>query len=370
MFKLKFKDLIKPNKKPPQSNSSQLEIESLINNLPMISYVIDKDRNFIMGNKKSYTFYSKGIDLNFENVSIDLAHLISVSEPENKQIYQTRETITVEQCLKSTDGGNHWYSWRKSPWITIDGEIKGIIVVIENIDAQKHAYKQRDNYISTLSHDLKTPTLAQIRMLEMFLNGTTGELNDKQKELLKLMLDSSNYMYSMVDILVSTYKYENNEIKLNYTSFDIKDAFENAIKALEDQIKERETNIHLESNIKNTRIYADEVQLKRGIYHILLVAISCCYKNTPINVMLYESIENGTEKVKIKIENYSPYLSNERIKNLFKRYVSHADKFNRVGAGLGLYLFKLIIDAHQGNIFLVSSPRGATVLTVTLDKNH
>ena len=79
----------------------------------------------------------------------------------------------------------------------------------------------KKNFIETLTHDLKTPILAQIRVLELILQQQFGKLNDEQTEMLQLSLDSCQYMYEMISTLISTYKFENEDFQLNYSYFNI-----------------------------------------------------------------------------------------------------------------------------------------------------
>ena len=69
--------------------------------------------------------------------------------------------------------------------------------------------------------------------------------------------------------------------------------------------------------------------------------------NTQIDVTIKQD-ENG---ISFEAKNQSAYINPETMNNLFKKYVSHAAKFNKVGVGLGLYLSKQIIDAHDGEIY-------------------
>ncbi len=72
----------------------------------------------------------------------------------------------------------------------------------------RQSLKEKATYITILSHDLKIPTIAQIRALELLLNGQFGELTKEQKEILSLILDSCKYLYKVVLTLLTTCKIE------------------------------------------------------------------------------------------------------------------------------------------------------------------
>ena len=336
-------------------NSSYSQIKSVINNLPMVAYIVDLNGNYIMGNEKSYKFYQEGVDPIDNSIKIDLNLIKDINEQENQRIIRTKTNLVVDKLLKAIDGSEHWYSIRKVPLVNHNDNVSGVIVFVQNIDELKNIQKQRDNYIATLSHDLKTPILAQIRTLELFLKGNLNNFNNEQIELLKLMLDSNNYMYSMVENLVFSYKYENGEINLLYENFNILKLVEDTIQLLNNEITSSGINIRIESNIEHPIINADKNQLKKVLENLILNGLSYNFKASTIIISLNEILQNNTPQICVKFINKSPYMNQETINNIFKKYVTHEDKFNRVGAGLGLYLFKQIIDAHKGNIFVTSS---------------
>ena len=135
----------------------------------------------------------------------------------------------------------------------------------------KKLQQQRDNYIAILNHDLKPPTIALVRSLELLLKESLGILNNEQKYLLKLMLDSSHYMYFMLNTLIAAYKYENKEIKLKYDSFNILLLLEECIAEFDRLIKYTGQKIKIQSELNDTSTYinADRFQLKRVINTLL-----------------------------------------------------------------------------------------------------
>ena len=65
--------------------------------------------------------------------------------------------------------------------------------------------KQRESFVASLSHDLKNPTIAQIRAIELILKGNFGQISSEQREIIQMVLDSCRYMKAMlVNILKHT----------------------------------------------------------------------------------------------------------------------------------------------------------------------
>ena len=81
------------------------------------------------------------------------------------------------------------------------------VFVIRNVHFQKEMDRLREDFIATLTHDLRTPSLASIQTLEYFLNGKLGELTEKQKLLLSTMKKSQEDMLGLINTLLEVYKY-------------------------------------------------------------------------------------------------------------------------------------------------------------------
>ena len=217
-------DKNKENKKLRRSlELSNKSLYELINSSPQLAYVVDKNGNFILGNNKAKDFLLHGTDVinSNEKIKLDTNFIHQNLLLENSQLIASGQELNIERQLPSINGEKYWYKFHKTPMNNNKNEIYAITTFASNIDTEKRIAEQRETYIATLNHDLKTPAIAQVRALELLLSGQLGEFNDDQKEILKLTLDSCNYMYEMVYTLLSTCKFESGEVALNYINFDI-----------------------------------------------------------------------------------------------------------------------------------------------------
>lgn len=220
--------------------------------------------------------------------------------------------------------------------------------------------KQRETFIATLSHDLKTPTIAQMRSLELLLNGSLGKLSEEQKDMINLTLESCRYMYDMVSTVLSTYKYENGEIYLDKKNFDVETLCGECCENIQNIMKEKNLALKVyNSKLRTNLIKADKIQIKRAITNILKSSLSYAYKNSEVSIFL-ENNDDGD--FIFKVQNISPYIDAELIEDLFKKYTTHASKFNRVGDGLALYLARQIVEEHGGEIIAENYENEANIL--------
>ena len=110
----------------------------------------------------------------------------------------------------------------------------------------------------------------------------------------------------------------------------------------------------------------DRIQIKRVLVNLLGNAITYAYNDTNIEI----SVLLQKDFVKVQITNYSPYINPSLLKNLFEKYVTHAAKYNKIGVGLGLYLSKQIVNAHNGQIGAISFEENKNIFEFTLPLNQ
>ncbi len=213
--------------------------------------------------------------------------------------------------------------------------------------------RQKETFVATLSHDLKTPVISQITTLEMILNENFGTLNDTQKSMIEGTLNSCKYVREMVFSLLETYKYKNGKVTLKYENFNINKLVDECINEVKSLARERniEFKIFYDTRGDNT-ISADRMQIKRVIMNLLSNALKYGYRNNFIKI----SFVNSKGFLRFYIENSGPIIPDNVLKQLFKEYSCFSNKRAKAGTGLGLYLSKRIIEAHNGSIKAESAP--------------
>jgi PAS domain S-box-containing protein len=220
----------------------------------------------------------------------------------------------------------------------------------EYINSERKLQAQRETFVASLGHDLKNPTIAQIRSLELLLKGSFGEISQEQGEIIEMVLDSCRYMNGMLSTLLATYRNQGGVVKLNFAEFSLPDLVNECVSEMIYVAKDKGVNITVVDNTSENIIQADRVQIKRVIMNLLSNGIKYAFSNTELNLQIY-GIKN---MIGFEFMNESPYIPEERRKSLFAQYVSYASAHNELGIGLGLYASKKIIDGHNGKIFVES----------------
>lgn len=344
----------------------QNRLNTVLNNLPMAAFLIDTDGRYISGNTKISELLNVKESCLIEN-NIFCKFLAHSQESISKKISivkKEKRTSTFEHLYNFYGKNPEWYRIYMAPVYDIDGNVDAITVFLQNIEAEKNISRQKEHYIATLTHDLKTPIIAQKRSLELILKESCGNINPEQKELLELTLESCNHMYNLVSAILYSYKFDNDEIQLSTTSMNISDLLSECCEESQKLAKEKNIEIIVNPFLRQTLISADRKFLKEAILYLIENSISYAYENTKINVELYE--EN--DEVIFKINTDSPYIPENMLHSMFDRYLGQTATYNKIGFCLKLYYSSQIIHAHKGTVVAYSDPSNKNTLGFSIPR--
>ena len=216
-----------------------------------------------------------------------------------------------------------------------------------------------DIFIAMFTHDLKTPINSGIFALEMLLKNSADNLNDYQKELLTDLLNSSKYMKRLTENALCKFKSDSGSFTLNKEKASIKKIVENCIEETKYILNEKNQKLNFNCSQKNIFANIDVVEITRVINNLISNASKYSGKNSSIDIVL----KNFNHKIYFEIQDYGCGIKMKELDSVFEKYVRLANSQKSVGTGLGLYITKLIIDAHNGNIDIKSKPQKGTKIS-------
>ena len=222
--------------------------------------------------------------------------------------------------------------------------------MIRDVTEQKKSDKLRDDFIATLTHDLRTPLLAAIQTLTFFLDGALGELDDKQKLLLSTMQKSNEDLLGLVNALLEVYKYDAEKLTLTRTNFHIYDLAEQVYSELKPLADSKNIDFTIECSNKSMIINADRSEIRRVICNLCGNAINY----TPEDGKVVITIKAEGKDLIFSVSDNGCGIPQEDIPNMFQRFSQGTSKKRSTGTGLGLYLSRQIIESHGGKIWLES----------------
>ncbi len=244
-----------------------------------------------------------------------------------------------------------------------DSKPEKYVGVIRNVSAQKETERLRDDFIATLTHDLRTPLLAAIQTLKFFLDGSLGTLEEKQKVLLSTMLQSNEDLLGLVNALLEVYRFDSGKLELCKTVFSPKILVEQCIEELLPLAEKKNINLELVCDFDDKlEVYADKGELKRVITNLCGNAVNYTNKDGCIKVIL--KAQSGD--LIFSVEDNGNGIPQADIPHLFMRFSQGTSRKRSTGTGLGLYLSRQIIEAHGGKIWVESKLNKGSEFTFLL----
>lgn len=228
------------------------------------------------------------------------------------------------------------------------------------LEAGEKLSRLREDFASTLTHDLKTPLLGAIETLRAFEQEHFGAILPAQRKVLATIVRSHQTSLQLVETLLDVYRNDTEGLQLQLAAVDLVTIAEEVAATLFDLAKSR--RVHLSFNYGDSEfrkflwVNGDGFQLKRVFANLLTNAINHTPRGGKVEIVL----EPGASYQVAKIIDTGAGITADQLPHLFERFYQGESDRAAKGSGLGLYLTRQIIAAHGGTIWAESrSPNGA-----------
>lgn len=351
-----------------QKNFYKKQLNTILENIPIAAFLINTNGKYICGNSEINKLLNKQEE-NLYGCNVLCKFFGCSQEMFGKMfdfIRNNRQNFYFDHLYKFAQQKKQWYRIYFTPLYNEKEEIENIAVFLKNIGTEMELIRQEQHFIATLSHDLKTPVIAQIRSIELILNELFGKVSPAQKEMLELTLESCNHLNKLISAIQYSYKFDNNEITLAPTDVNIINILTECCAEVSNLAKERQIEIIIKPDLKKNQIKADKKFLKDAILHLIENSISYAYEQTTINVELCDK----DEELVLKIHTESPYIPEHLLYQMFDRYLGQTKVYNKIGFCLKLYYTSQIIQAHKGKILAYSDPSNKNTFGFTIPRRR
>ncbi len=243
--------------------------------------------------------------------------------------------------------------------------VRSLLRLKHSISERDRIDRQRQDFVSRLTHDLRTPLVAADRMLGLLQDGVLGEISPEISEALTIMGRSNRNLLEMVNKLLDVYRYESGSKTINLQPLNLKELLEQVVQELKPIAisKNLELTADLEDINKNiNEVKGDRLELLRVFNNLIGNALKFTESGSVhVSLKLDNADQNKPEAI-IAIADTGSGIPLEEQPFLFQRFSQGSHQ--KQGSGLGLYLSHYIISAHNGKI-LIASPnldasRGST----------
>ncbi len=250
----------------------------------------------------------------------------------------------------------------------LEEELRESYVKLENAFAElKENDEIKSEFISTASHELRTPITVINSYVEMFEGGMLGELTGIQREKVAIISSQIEHMIRLVEDMLDVSRLESKALKINKYLIRVDDI---ARKALDDLsrlagLKEQSVSLTIEGELPE--VEGDDRRIKQVFSNLLTNAIKYTPKKGKIDVI----ITDETEDIRVSIIDNGIGVAKKDQQRIFEKfYTGSGSSLTRESGrmGLGLAIAKGIIEAHEGRIWVESEVGRGSTFIFTLPK--
>ena len=218
---------------------------------------------------------------------------------------------------------------------------------VNAINEERAIEQSKDELISNVSHDIRTPLTSIIGYLGLLKSGVDDP--EEQQRYLNIAYSKAEQMKSLAHDLLEYTTLKSTNTSLNLTSLHIFSMLEQVAAGFEFEADEKGVVFNIETRPKDLTIQADPEKLVRVYNNLITNALKYGTGATQIN--LIANLVNNNE-VELRVENNGERIPKDSLKKIFERFYRMEGSRNTQtgGTGLGLAITKSIVDLHHGNI--------------------
>lgn len=251
--------------------------------------------------------------------------------------------------------------------VTVDellARVRSLLRLKHSIDERDEIARQRQDFVSRLTHDLRTPLVAADRMLLLFQEGALGNLSDQMQEVIEIMARSNSNLLAMVNTLLEVYRFEAGRKTLAFQPVNVSQLLEEVSEELSSLAAQKELAVNLDLGEESgiSKVMGDRLELHRLFTNLIGNAIK--FTDSGSVTIRITPATASDEYITVEVADTGPGIPLEEQATLFERFRQGSHKSS--GSGLGLYLSRRIVEAHQGTILMNSEVGKGSVFTVRL----
>jgi signal transduction histidine kinase len=224
----------------------------------------------------------------------------------------------------------------------------GVALILRDISREKHLARLRSDFISNVTHELKTP-LTSIRMYAESLLIGRVKTPDGQKEYLEVVVNESERLKRMINNILEFSKMEKGKPEYHFVNSNLASIINEAIHEMNYWFEKEQFEVVTELD-ENIYADVDSEKMKQAISNLLSNAIKYSTDTKKVFIRSFRK----SDQVCVEVEDRGIGIPEDKLSRIFEQFYRVEQKENISGTGLGLTVVKEIIEAHKGTISVTS----------------
>lgn len=246
-----------------------------------------------------------------------------------------------------------------------DQDVMAMVAVIHDVTAEQELARMKDNFVSSVSHELKTP-LASIRAYAELLVDNEANSDRDRERFCGVIQEQADRLNRLIDNMLNLSRMESGSLRVRKEPLDLIELVNEIIITLEPQAREKSARFYCECHDCELVVQADRDMIYQAVMNLLANALKYSPEGTIVQVSLRRDDEGGHAAIEVADQGLG--IPKDCLARIFDKFYRVEDATGRAsGTGLGLHLVKRIVqEEHQGRISVQSEPGRGSRFTIHL----
>ena len=268
-----------------------------------------------------------------------------IRKSRSSQIRHVRHELTIE---------THTYDAVFSCLFDQSEAVSGVVVVLHDVTREKEISQMKNDFVSHVSHELKTPLASINAYAEMLVDGEAQDTETIQ-EFCSIIQGQAQRLNRLIEDILNISRIESGLIKISRENHSIALIIRDAVEMIKSYAQEKNITIHAQAPIIYDQVLADRDMISQVVINLLSNAV----KYTPAggSISVQSEVREADGRITVTVTDTGVGIPPEDVEHVFdKFYRVEANKKCAKGTGLGLNLVKQIVETvHGGRVFVSST---------------
>lgn len=265
-----------------------------------------------------------------------------------EQLLESKKDGFTAEIDVYREGGDVYFQATKNFVTTAQDVVLGQVLVLRNVTVEKQLEKLKDDFVHSLTHDLKSPLTSLQGFLKLFLEGELGSLSSEQNHYMQIMNHSAEDMLKMINNILDVAKLESGKMTLVRNEWDVGKNISKIVESLQGAARACQVKIFQSGDKNNVTLFVDGPLLERVIQNLLDNSL----KFTPSGGKIEINIKDLEKNVEFTIQDSGKGIPEDCVDEIFHKFKQVPG--TKGGSGLGLTIVSSIVEAHGGKVELSS----------------
>jgi two-component system phosphate regulon sensor histidine kinase PhoR len=336
------------------SQRQRRNTEAIIYSLRDAVVVIDEFDRLLMANEPAGKLFEFDLD---QAQQRPIAELMDADRSDFvdflRQCRQSKVEATRRQIEFSKDTRLRTFDCIVSCVHDSKEQVSAVVAVLHDITREKEVSQMKDDFVSHVSHELKTPLASITAYSEMLVD---GEADDEQtrKEFYAVIQSQAQRLNRLIEDILNISRIESGLIKVSKEPVNLAILIEEQLQMIRSYAEEKNITVHARKPIVYDQVYADKDMISQVVVNLLSNAVK--YTPSGGSVKIEIDVDDVASLARVSVTDTGVGIPEDELEHVFdKFYRVGANKAQAKGTGLGLNLVKQIIETvHNGHVFVKS----------------